>query len=125
MDKNGNWKVCLKENCGQPRTKRGYCAQHQPPAYINSEHSTLLPPNWNQIRKDILQRDRNVCYKCYLPTAQEVDHIIPLKEGGSNNYHNLASICIPCHRKKTSQEGHKAKKRNKNSPNMWVQQYLQ
>ena len=34
----------------------------------------------------------------------EIDHIIPLSEGGGNDIDNLWLLCIDCHKKKTSQE---------------------
>lgn len=34
----------------------------------------------------------------------EIDHIIPVKMGGSNDYDNLQPLCIECHLKKTKGE---------------------
>ena len=37
-------------------------------------------------------------------TNWEIDHIIPLSEGGSNNTNNRQYLCALCHRKKTEEE---------------------
>lgn len=64
-------------------------------------------PEWRALRLTILARDHNRCYKCGRP-AIEVDHI----DGNHHNDHptNLAAICTPCHRRKSSAEGHAARK---------------
>ena len=36
--------------------------------------------------------------------ATEVDHIQPLREGGTNDYFNLQAICSRCHKRKTGYE---------------------
>tara|TARA_R110002074_G_scaffold23782_1_gene71627 strand:+ start:1014 stop:1583 length:570 start_codon:yes stop_codon:yes gene_type:complete len=42
--------------------------------------------------------------KCKLPAWFEVDHIIRLEYGGSNNVDNLVALCRNCHGKKTAFE---------------------
>lgn len=34
----------------------------------------------------------------------EVDHIVPLSQGGDNTIENLQALCVACHRKKTAGE---------------------
>ncbi|MBW2274640.1 MAG: HNH endonuclease [Deltaproteobacteria bacterium] len=34
----------------------------------------------------------------------ELDHIVPLIDGGSHDLENLQTLCTPCHVKKTSEE---------------------
>ncbi|WP_374759703.1 HNH endonuclease signature motif containing protein [Dyadobacter chenwenxiniae] len=59
------------------------------------------------------------CQKCYerakLTPAQEVDHIIPLEEGGEAfDPKNLKSLCKRCHVIKSAEEArNRAKKKNK------------
>lgn len=44
--------------------------------------------------------------------ATDVDHIIPLAEGGSRyDWHNLQSLCHPHHVNKTTQDALRGKKR--------------
>lgn len=52
-------------------------------------------------------RDRWTCQnpECKAITTElEVDHIIPLSEGGSDEDSNKQSLCIPCHRAKSAAE---------------------
>lgn len=39
-----------------------------------------------------------------LDETYEVDHILALKDGGSNEIDNLRALCRPCHAKKTAEE---------------------
>lgn len=36
--------------------------------------------------------------------ADEVDHIVPLIEGGADDESNFQSLCSPCHKVKTARE---------------------
>lgn len=50
----------------------------------------------------IRERDNYHCFKCKTPVEKgEVDHIIALENGGSNDDTNMQLLCIPCHKKKT------------------------
>jgi hypothetical protein len=46
------------------------------------------------------------CATCtqLLPAAFQVDHVMPLAVGGSNEAHNLAALCANCHADKTQTE---------------------
>lgn len=58
-------------------------------------------------RLRILTRDNFTCNKCdesYPETYLEVDHIIPLSQGGPDNDSNSQTLCIPCHAAKTTTE---------------------
>ena len=57
--------------------------------------------NWNAIRAEILQKN-TVCVYCKEAVATEVDHIVPLSKGGTNDRENLAPACRPCNVKKGS-----------------------
>lgn len=54
---------------------------------------------WKRIRQVILARDLNVCAYCG-QEATEVDHIIPVKHGGTNDESNLTAACVRCNRSK-------------------------
>ena len=46
------------------------------------------------------------CVVCGAP-ATDVDHISPRSQGGHDSWDNLASMCHPCHSRKTTRaEGH-------------------
>lgn len=63
---------------------------------------------WRQIRQRILARDCGMCCLCttrgLLELAEEVDHIVPVWDGGTDEDENLQSLCKPCHRAKTARE---------------------
>lgn len=51
-----------------------------------------------------LSLDNYHCTLVYCTTNLEVDHIVPLSEGGSNEYDNLWLLCRQCHKEKTAAE---------------------
>lgn len=61
---------------------------------------------WRKLRLSTLFRDRYLCQcdECQrgIPlVANQVDHIIPVSKGGSNELDNLRAINSECHKKKT------------------------
>lgn len=60
-------------------------------------------------RKKVLRRWRYICHVCSHPLADQVDHVIPLAEGGADHEDNLRPIhAIPCHAAKTAAERRRA-----------------
>ena len=83
-----------------------------------------------ELRRRVRKRDRGVCRTCGLDTNElrreiqgrgrtrrlrelgflprrslwELDHVVPLIEGGSHDAGNLQTLCVPCHRRKTADE---------------------
>ena len=83
-----------------------------------------------ELRRLARKRDRAICRACGLDTNAlkrevrgrgraaklralgfprrrslwELDHIVPLIDGGSHELSNLQTLCAPCHRKKTGEE---------------------
>lgn len=58
-------------------------------------------------RMQILSRDEFTCLKCGEPYPEynlEVDHIIPLHQGGPDNVSNLQTLCKSCHAAKSLTE---------------------
>ena len=55
--------------------------------------------NYNKIVKEY-KRDHPVCESCGDDKFIELDHIIPLSEGGEHLPQNLRSLCPTCHRLK-------------------------
>ncbi len=91
-----------------------------------------------EVRRALRKRDRGVCVVCRLDTYAlarevkgkgrtrklrdrgfkprsslwEVDHIVPLVDGGSFDFENLQTLCIPCHTRKTADEARARARRN-------------
>jgi len=60
---------------------------------------------WRRTCDRIKERDLHTCQACGLVTLQlEVDHIINIAQGGSDDDANLQALCVPCHRSKTARE---------------------
>lgn len=63
---------------------------------------------WMKLRARILVRDGGMCQceQCQgmRLTATEVDHCIPLWEGGTDHEANLQAINTDCHKRKTADE---------------------
>lgn len=60
---------------------------------------------WRRIRDRILLRDQYTCRACgHVTKDLEVDHIINVAEGGSDDDSNLQALCVPCHQEKTAAE---------------------
>ena len=62
--------------------------------------------NWRRLRLRVLDRDGWRCRNCGRHGRLEVDHIIPLEQGGSMfDMDNLQALCRdPCHFAKTRGE---------------------
>lgn len=58
-------------------------------------------------RKRIMQ-EQPLCKMCenkgIVTSGVEMDHIVPLFKGGSNNDDNLQMLCVECHRAKTAND---------------------
>lgn len=63
---------------------------------------------WMSQRQRVMVRDRYTCAGCgAVRNDHDVDHRIPLEQGGSNDDSNLQLLCSGpdrCHSKKTAQE---------------------
>jgi 5-methylcytosine-specific restriction endonuclease McrA len=63
---------------------------------------------WQKTRVRILKRDHSMCQPCAkrgkVVLATQVDHVIPLSKGGTDDDSNLQAICERCHDRKTRKE---------------------
>jgi 5-methylcytosine-specific restriction protein A len=50
-----------------------------------------------------------LCRYCRACLSTQVDHIIPLAQGGTSERDNLAGVCRGCHNAKTHTEAQRAK----------------
>lgn len=95
--------------------KRGRCSSHErarrkeDDAHRGSRHQRGYDAEWDALRVQILERDQYLCQVgrgrpgC-LVDASQVDHIVPLADGGSHSPTNLQAICTACHGRKTGSE---------------------
>ena len=60
--------------------------------------------DWRKLRLYILAGEP-ICRECTIAVANVVDHITPIRLGGSKwNHENLQPMCASCHNKKSSSE---------------------
>ena len=85
------------------------------PAWGRSKRSNRYGSAWQHLRKQILERDGHQC-QLRLPDvctgrASQVDHIISVADGGSDEPGNLRSVCRKCHARRTARQGLEARRR--------------
>lgn len=116
-------KVCAQPGCPE-LTATSRCDQHKPAPWQHSTgHDRTSTAEWKRTVTRIRRRDHDTCYICGQTETRfanredrnaktegrnvkiEVDHIVPVFEGGTDDDTNLATICQPCHRTKTAAEG--------------------
>lgn len=61
---------------------------------------------WQKLRVHLLRRDKYQCQVCReaVGISGHVDHIVPLSQGGTNDWDNLQVLCQACHAVKTNKE---------------------
>lgn len=65
----------------------------------------LRGDTWMKIRQQVLVDGEFACVDCGLVSmSNQIDHEIPLEQGGSNDVSNLKIRCINCHSAKTIAE---------------------
>ena len=62
-----------------------------------------LPPD---LRKYVFERNNYQCQSCHkidlTAKSLQIDHIIPLAQGGANDLSNLQTLCAKCNREKSA-----------------------
>ena len=80
-------------------------------------HDRINRRRWAIVREQVRQRDGYRCQDCGKAGFLEVDHIIPLGEGGAYyDPNNLQCLCRPCHFKKSAAELQERLARRKHQP---------
>ncbi|MDO4895002.1 HNH endonuclease [Moraxella sp.] len=60
---------------------------------------------WRRLKDEILARDNYTCQCCGRVGGKlELDHIVNVAQGGTNNKSNLQILCQSCHKTKTQTE---------------------
>ena len=108
---------CSAPGCPELVRDGRFCEQHdrQEQRRYDKQRGTSAQrgygANWRKLRKMKLNQDP-ICEDPFglhkehseLMQSNEVDHITPLKDGGTNEMTNLQSLCKSCHSKKTAVE---------------------
>lgn len=109
---------CSEPGCGEIATRLGRCDEHQRKAWSGGtgrsakERLGVSGSTWQRIRVGILARDDHTCYLGCGRAAVEVDHVIPVAEGGARTDPiNLAAICLRCHKRKNRGEAARGRQR--------------
>lgn len=89
-----------------PQLLRSYDRKRQRQAAQQRERdrrrTERLGPGWDRMRRRVLTEEPH-CRKCGEP-ATDVDHIRPLRRGGTSERENLEALCRRCHEIKTREE---------------------
>jgi 5-methylcytosine-specific restriction protein A len=88
----------------------GWCAGEIPPRRSSwcsrdCANAAWLRMNWAEIRRYVVKRDKAACVICADKySCLEVDHIVAVKDGGTDDPANLRLLCEPCHKKVTADQ---------------------
>lgn len=104
--------ICYVRGCTLRTARAGRCETHAPPerAWARTSARNLTRDRaWERtIRPRALARDRFACVLCGEREGLEVDHVIPIAQGGTWTLENAQTLCKPCHRGKTLRERRQA-----------------
>lgn len=96
----------------------GFPNRHRPMPQLAPVHVAQSSPEnygkgrggrpWRRKRDAVMARDLYLCQPCRaagrIRQAEEVDHVVPQAEGGTDGLENLQAICRECHGAKTKAE---------------------
>jgi 5-methylcytosine-specific restriction endonuclease McrA len=68
------------------------------PAFPKKQRVRLDPDAYDQLRKQVLERDAWRCQHCGRRTQLEVHHLTRRSSMGSDTEENLITLCHECHR---------------------------
>jgi len=94
---------CLRSGCPNLQP----CPVHPRIPWAGSNRAQRLPPNWEFVKRRVMRRDKGICHVCGGAGATEIDHLVA---GDDHSMANLAAIHHACHLRKSSQEGHAARR---------------
>jgi len=90
---------CSKPGCPHRKPCPVHKAQRSPDTRPSAA-ARGYDQKWRRIRAAFLKK-YSVCVVCG-NQAMEVDHIMPLEAGGTNDWDNLQALCKRCHSQKTN-----------------------
>lgn len=105
-------KICSAPRC--PNLQPCPNPDHTPAPWAGSRRSerTISGSAQQKRAARIMRKHERVCHVCGKPMADEVDHVVPVGEGGADTDDNLRPIhSVPCHKRKTATEAARARRR--------------
>jgi 5-methylcytosine-specific restriction endonuclease McrA len=88
-------RICSRSGCPEIATSyTRYCINHPPPRSPSSQATGSS--SYKRARLAALKRDSWTCQICFLPGADQADHIIPVADGGSHELSNLRAAHGRC-----------------------------
>ncbi len=93
-----------------PKSKSRPWIPKKPKHFRETDNASFYSSKrWKSLRNFFIQKFP-ICAQCKrngeLNNAQVVDHVVPIRLGGSPiDQKNLQSLCNPCHNKKSGMEG--------------------
>ena len=118
-------RFCAADGCTNevPKGRRRYCSDECSRTVGEFLH------NW---RSHVVNQDKCCCRLCgtdvvFQKIAYELDHIIPLSEGGKHTMENLRVLCVACHASETAKlaaRRAKVRRLKANRPTKHAQQSL-
>ena len=63
---------------------------------------------WRMLRRQVLHRDGYACVRCGARRRLEVDHVVSVESGGTDDPENLQTLCRSCHITKSRNEAEAA-----------------
>jgi 5-methylcytosine-specific restriction protein A len=99
--------VCAEPGC--PDLCSGtFCDRHKPTPWANAhQRRPRTGSGWSEQRRhqEVLNQHGSICHVCGGAGADQVDHVVPVAEGGTEDRSNLRPIHgEPCHVEKTQRE---------------------
>lgn len=94
--------------CPQCRAPIATTDRHCPtcwPAWGTSQRSGIKPPRYETVREQVFADQSGLCaWPGCVDLAEELDHVVPLAQGGTHERSNLQGLCADHHREKTIAE---------------------
>ena len=95
---------------------RSRCRAHGggPWARVSPISKERFGADWNQRRARVLREEPN-CAICGAP-ATDVDHVVAIADGGTDDRSNLRALCRECHKRHTSEQNRARRARRRYGP---------
>jgi len=96
---------CRAIGCAAVVHRGGYCDKHtsaRPKPKRKEGYTDRFTWTWRKVSRQV-RLEEPFCRVCGR-VSEQVDHIIPVTEGGDNDRENLQALCTSCHSKKTRRE---------------------